>query len=443
MNSMNRRHLLQAAGLSLSLPWFESLAGAGEKAPPKRFCNIFFPFGASTANGTRFPDELQWNWYPTGEGKDFKFRKSLEHLEPMRQHVTVIKGLHHPNGTKMGGHDTADIFLTGALVSRSTGLKNTVSLDQYMARTHRLGMPTRFTSLVLANEGGAGTPLRRKTMSFDARGTAVPSIGTPALVFERLFGSKPGSIEAQRKGLARTGSHLDLLTKQANSLNGKLNAADKRKLDQYLTSVRAVEKDVERAASWLDIPKPKVSAEGLALEADSSSLDEMIRTMLDIIVLAFQTDSTRFVTYQFGHTAGAASKFNSLPQLLKLKVTTIHGMNHGINKKEGCGVAWGQWDQYLAKHLHYFLNKLSEIPEANGSLLDNTCVLYGSNNHYSHSSSQLPILLAGGKSMGFKHGQFLTYGKDVPLSNLFVTIMKRMGVKANRFADSNGELSEV
>ncbi len=159
-------------------------------------------------------------------------------------------------------------------------------------------------------------PTRANTLSFSNNGQPIPSFNRPAVVFERLFGLKGDSIEAQRKGLTRTGSHLDLLLDEAKSLHRKLGKNDQDKLDQYLTSVREIEQDVERSARWLDMPKPKVNAEGLTLDADNETPGKLIYAMLDLIALSFQTDSTRFVTYQLASMHGAISIANKFPSLL-------------------------------------------------------------------------------------------------------------------------------
>lgn len=437
--SLNRRAVLKAAGISMSLPWFESFAGS-TKTPPKRFCAMYFPYGVSLPDAKR-TKEAEWNWFPNGEGKDFTFNKSLEVLEPLRDHVTVLGGLSHPKVRGIGGHDSGDTFLTAEDMKMATGLKNTISLDQHMARTHGLGEGTRFNSLVLSSDGGVGMPTRATTMSFTRTGQPIPSINRPALVFERLFGTNSDSIDAQRRGLTRTGSHLDLLVGEAKTLHRQLDKADQAKLDQYLTSVREVEQDVERAAQWLDVPRPKVNATDLALDADTSTPDDLIRTMLDLIVLAFQTDSTRFATYQLASMHGAISIANKFPSLLGF-AKDAHGLAHGM-KKEGGAINQGKWDQYLASQLHYFLDKMNSIEEGDGTLLDNTCVLYGSSNSTTHNNNNYPVIVAGGKKMGFHHGHFLKYGKDVPLSNLFNTIQQRMGVEADAFADSAGTMDEV
>ena len=439
-SKMNRRSMLKASGICMALPWMESLADSAPSGPPRRFCSIYFPYGVSLpGKDSEFAD---WNWFPKGEGRDFTFNKSLKPLEPWRDQVTVLGGLCHPKVRRIGGHDSGDTFLTGEEMSlKANGLKNSISLDQFMAHSHRLGSETRFSSLALSSDGGTGMPTRANTLSFSNTGQPIPSFNRPALVFERLFGLSGESIDAQRKGLARTGSHLDLLLDDAKSLHRKLGKTDQDKLDQYLTSVREIEQDVERSAQWLDVPRPKVNAEGLSLEADNETPEKLIYTMLDLIALAFQTDSTRFVTYQLASMHGAISIANKFPSLLGFP-KDAHGLAHGAGKGVGAQNK-GKWDLYQTQCLAYLIKRLSEMKEGNGTVLDNTCLLYGSSNSKTHNNTNYPLVLAGGRDMGYRHGQYLKFENDVPLSNLFVTIQKRMGAKADSFADSTGEMKEV
>ena len=284
-------------------------------------------------------------------------------------------------------------------------------------------------------------PTRANTISYAPDGQPIPSLNRPAAVFERLFALDSDSIGKQRRGLTRTGSHLDLLLDQANRLHRKLGTSDQRKLDQYLSSVRDVEKDVTRAQKWLDVPRPKVNAKGLSLDADDNTPKALIRTMLDLIVLAFQTDSTRFATYQFGSMHGAISIAGKFPQLLGFK-NHHHGLAHGAKKKGGAKNQ-GEWDRFLASQLGYLVKRLADIPEGDGTLLDNTLLFYGSSNSTTHNNVNYPLILAGGKSMGYEHGQYLEYGKEVPLANLYVTMLQRMGVEVDSFADSTGTIDEV
>ncbi len=435
-NTTTRRHFLRASGITLALPWLEAFAGAAPiKAAPKRFCSIYFPYGVSLP-GEKHQD-AKWNWFPFQTGRDFQFNESLKGLQPMRDQISVLGGLQHPLMVGGGGHDSADTFLTGAAL-KNGNFKNTISLDQVMAG--QMGGETRFSSLVLSTEGGVGNPTRSNTLSYSDDGQPIPSLNRPAFIFERLFGTNRDSIEAQRKGLAVTGSHLDLLLDEARSLNAKLGKADQEKLDQYLTSVRQVEQQVQRSANWLDVPKPQVNASGLTLDADDNTPKELIRTMLDLLVLAFQTDSTRIATYQLDGMSGTtiAEKFS---QLLGFG-NSAHGLAHEWNKPGGAE-RLGKWDQWRTENLAYFLGKLAAVKEGAGTLLDNTVVLYGSSNSNTHNNSNYPLILAGGKSLGFKHGEHRRFDKSIPLSNLYLTLLHRMGIERKQFADSNGELTEL
>ncbi|MEO0414094.1 MAG: DUF1552 domain-containing protein [Verrucomicrobiota bacterium] len=434
---MNRRTLLRASGISLALPWFETFAAKGVPKPPKRFATLYFPYGVS------LPDpkgkEAEWNWFPNETGRDFTFNRSLAQLEPLRDQLTILGGLSHPQVRRIGGHDSGDTFLTGVEITPSNGFQNGPSLDQIAARKYGLGSETRFSSVTLSSDGGVGMPTRSNTLSYSLDGNPIPSLNRPATVFERLFDMSHDSIEAQRKGLTRTGSHLDFLMDEANTLHKKLGRTDQQKLDEYLTSVRQVEQDVERAAKWLEVPRPKVNADGLTLDADDNTPEELMKTMLDLIVLAFQTDSTRFATYQFGSMHGAVSISTKFSTLLGLKSNT-HGLAHGM-RKPGGGEQCGKWDEFQASLLKYFMEKLASIQEGDGNLLDNTLVYYGSSNSKTHSNVNYPLIVAGGKNMGYEHGQYLTYDKDVPLSNLYLTMLRRLGAEAESFVDSTGELA--
>jgi hypothetical protein len=433
----SRRQFLRASGITLGLPWLEVFAGtAPSQTPPKRFCAIYFPYGVSLPGEKH--EDAKWNWFPSKTGRDFQFNESLKSLEPLRSQLSVLSGLHHPLMAGGGGHDSGDTFLTGAEMKNGK-LKNSVSLDQVMSK--HLGSETRFSSLVLSSDGGVGIPTRSNTLSFSEDGQPIPSLNRPAFVFERLFGLNKDSIEAQRRGFTVTGSHLDLLLDEARSLNAKLGKADQEKLDQYLTSVRQVEQQVQRSADWLDVPKPQVNASGLTLDADDKTPKELIRTMLDLLVLAFQTDSTRFATYQLASMHGATSIAIKFSQLLGFGNTT-HALAHDWDKPGGAE-RLGKWDQWQAENLTYFLTKLAAVKEGNGTLLDNTTVLYGSSNSNTHNNLNYPLILAGGKNSGLKHGEHRRFEKTVPLSNLYLTLLHRLGIDDKSFADSKGEMTEL
>lgn len=434
---LHRRTVLQGLGATLALPFLDCMAGSVTSVVrPKRFCAVYFPYGVSLPK--KGSDATQWSWFPDKVGRDFQFNESLKCLEPLRKQLTVMGGLSHPHGRKIGGHDTADIFLTAAKL-KGGQLKNSVSIDQILAA--KLGEDTRFRSLSLSVDGGVGEATRSSTLSFNRSGQPVPALHQPRMVFNRLFGVEDGSLEQRRQALQNSDSMLDGVMEHSKSLRRRLGKLDQKKFDEYLQSVRQIEQRVERSEKWLEVPKPKVDASGLHLDADDETPGELIKTMYDLMFLAYQTDSTRFITYQLGNMNGATSIATKFPALLGFGKSQ-HALAHGWNKPGGAE-ALGKWDRFRSEQLAYFLKRLSDTPEADGTLLDHTVVLYGSSNSNTHNNHNYPLVLAGGDKLGFQHGQFHKFGDDVPLSNLFVTMMNRVGLPTESFVDSTGEISEL
>jgi len=433
----NRRTFLQGTGVTLALPWLDCMAAAHDAVDlPARLASVYFPFGVSLPSDKS--EHADWNWFPKQEKDTFHFRNSLKSLEPLREHVTVLGGLSHPAGRKMGGHDTGDIFLTGANF-RGTTYRNSISLDQYIAS--HIGEQTRFGSLVLSSDGGVGEPTRSTTLSFTAQGRPIPAISSPRQIFDRLFGEGDASSKTQRRLLENTGSMLDLVLENSRSMKNRLGKQDQRKLDEYLSSVRDIEQRVNRSQAWLDVPKPAIAESAANLTADQSSPVEYMQAMYDLIFLAFQTDSTRLATYMLGQVAGATTIANTFPACLGLP-GNWHGLAHGAGKNDGAKNL-GRFDQLLAEQLTRFMTRLNDTPEADGTMLDNTLIFYGSSNSKTHNNNNYPLVLAGGRNLGFKHNQFLQLDAKTPLSNVFVTILESMNIDHDGFADSAGELSAL
>lgn len=438
---LSRRTVLQGTGVSLALPFLNSMCSACDshdldRQLPKRFCGIYFPFGVSLPPAQH--EHADWNWFPVGEGKKFKFTRTLSPLQSLRDELTILGGLSHPLGRKMGGHDTGDIFLTGAEL-QGTRFTNSISLDQRIAQA--IGEQTRFASMTLSSDGGVGEPTRSTTLSFSERGRPIPALAKPRQIFDRLFGEGDAQLKAERRQLESSASMLDMVLEHSRSIQQKLGKQDQRKMDEYLSSVREIEKRVQRSQHWLDIPRPKIDTDELELESSPDGPKEYIRTMYDLMFLAFQTDTTRVATYMLGQVAGATTAANKFPACIGLQ-GNWHGLAHGAGKKGGYE-RLGKFDQFLAEQLAYFLKRLQATDEGDGTLLDRTLVFYGSSNSKTHNNNNYPLLLAGGNSLGVRHGQFLKYSSKVPLSNLFVTIMNRLDVPTEKFADSSGELTEI
>ena len=279
---LDRRTFLRGSGIALTLPWLESMSLAADaQDSPVRMASVYFPFGVSLPGDKS--QYAEWNWFPAADGDSFRFRKSLESLEPLRKSVTVLGGLSHPAGRKMGGHDTGDIFLTGASY-RGTEYLNSISLDQFVAQ--QVGQKTRFSSLVMSSDGGVGEPTRSTTLSYTQEGRPIPALSSPRQIFDRLFGVGDATSQAKRRLLKNTGSILDMVLENSRTMKNRLGKQDQRKLEEYLSSVRDIEQRVERSQAWLDIPKPKVDEDAVNLAVDQSLPVEYMQAMYDLIFLA-------------------------------------------------------------------------------------------------------------------------------------------------------------
>lgn len=441
---LDRRTFLMGTGVSLGLPWMESMSRAEEQPVgnanrPRRICGLYFGFGVGLPNKTG--EQAMWRWFPNGEGRDFQFTETLKPLEAHREQLSVLGGLSHPNGRRMGGHDTGDTFLTGAFLNNKF-LTNTISVDQVAAKS--IGNQTRFSSLVLSTDGGVGEPTRSSTLSYDDKGRAMPALHQPQQIFDRFFGAGDADTIAQARRLKSASSMLDRVLEDSRSLRNRLGNQDREKLDEYLASVRQIEQGVERSQHWLEIPRPELRDEDrdlLKLDSDDKAPLQFIRTMYDLIYLAFRTDSTRVATYQITNMADCSSKAAKFPQLQGFK-DSLHTLAHGYDKPEGAEKL-GRWDSFMAEQLAYFLGQLASAQEDNGSILDNSVVLYGSSNSTTHDNNNYPLVLAGGAQLGLKHGRYLKFNDQVPMSNLFVTMLNSIGVRCDSFADSTAEVTEL
>lgn len=434
---LDRRTLLKGVGVSLALPLLDCMgADADQTVRPKRFCAAYFPYGSVFQSDES--EFARWNWTPTGEGSDFTFGEIHRAFEPLRNNLTMLDGLSHPQGRSMGGHDTADIWLTGSKLTGSR-MKNTMSLDQIIADMHV--DQTRYSSLVLSTDGGVGEPTRSSTLSYNRNGQPIPAQNKPRVVFNRFFGVTSDSTDSQRAVLQRTGSMLDRVLEHSRSVRRTLGKHDQKKFDEYLASVRQIEQGVERSKQWLEIPKPRVDEVGLSLDADDSTPQELIQTMYDLMFLAFQTDSTRVATYQLGNMNGATSIAGKFPQLLGLG-KNMHSLAHGGAKGKG-GEELGKWHQFLTDQMARFLTRLKSTEEGDGNLLDHTMVLYGSSNSQTHQNRNYPMMIAGGEQLGLKHGKLIKLSEQTPLSNVYVTVLNQLGLQTESFADSTAALAEL
>lgn len=444
---LDRRHVLRGLGVSLALPLLDCmrpLRAAETATRAKRSVFIYLPNGVNTID-----------YQITRAGAEYQFSKSLQPLEKHRADLTPISGLYHPHG--LGHHhNCSTIWLTGGKIGQSE--RNTISVDQLMAQV--TAPKTRFSSLELSNQG--------HSLAYSADGVQLPAQGNPSVVFRELFEEPQGGMAKQRRGLQRRGSILDAVLDEARSLGDQLGQDDRGRLEQYLTSVREVEVRTQRADKWLDTPRPKVAPDLQArLNRDVSleRLGEYLRTMYDIVVLAFQTDLTRVVTFSTGNEGTGPA----VPEI-GVKQDRHSLSHHNANPKLMSDLT--QSDHFNVQQFSYFLDRLKEVRDADGPLLDTTMALYGSGMAFGHShgNANLPILLAGGAKLGLRHGRHVdlnaagkpdgyAYDLENPgkhyaichnpvnskahLSNLLLTMAQKMDVPVERFADSNSELSEL
>ncbi len=459
--ALDRRRFLRGSALALALPWFESLAGAagrvGRRARPKRFACIYFPDGVPMPLAAD-PAYQDWAWFPHGGGTDFQFTKCLEPLAPLRKDLTILSGLSHPSARAIHGHSNADQFLTGAATGPRGTYKNSISLDQEFAA--HVGSETRYASLVMSTDGGTGTPRGAQTLSFDRNGRAIPAAHRPKKIFDSLFVTSDR--DAARR-LALDQSALDDLLSDAKALRQKLSGNDQRALDEYLDSVRETEQKIEKAKRWVNIPLPQVDGGHLELEVTPEESRAYLQAMYGLIHLAFQTDSTRVATYQIGRENGIGLS-DHLSRAVGFPLA--HQLTHETKKPDGWK-NFGTYCRFLSEELGRFISKLKATPEASGdgNLLDNTLVLFGSASSAFHLSRNYPLILLGAGNMGFEHGRYLNYAganayaggwdggtepwqrefatEEIPLANLFVKLLQRLGVPAESFADSTAALADV
>ncbi|MFY0686673.1 MAG: DUF1552 domain-containing protein [Cyclobacteriaceae bacterium] len=437
---LNRRIFLRGLGVTAMLPYLEAMGrplAKFEEQRPKRLCYVYFPNGVGIPPIDN-PHHRKWSWFPLGEGKDYQFTRTLSSLEPHRQDISILGGLSHPKSRHLLGHLAGDTWLTGGDL-RGSAYNNSISADQIAAQT--IGKVTRYPNLSLSTDGGIGYKSRVSTLSFDLTGKPIPSEHRHREIFERYFTPGGGTpTNARRKSLQQGLKLVDLLLEDSKSFNRRLGTTDQQKLDEYMTSLGQVEDQVRRNEQWLDVPMKSFNSDHLNFNANAAvNPEEYLRTTYDLIVLAFKTDITRVVTYMKGREDGMGFGENFPKLALGLKLGH-HAISHDLS--EGHWEEWGRYDQWLTKQFSYFIDQLKNTEDEYGSLLDNTLTLYGSACSTTHDAINYPLVLAGGKNMGIKHGNYTKYDEHVPMSNLLLTMLNTVGIQMDQFSDSTGTLPE-
>ena len=427
--SIDRRTFLRGAGgVALSLPFLDCMASDPGVETPRRLLALYVGHG--------FALHGDWGWYPKVVDGELRFGKSMEALNPLAKRICVLRGLEHPQCVSAGGHSTADSFLTGSNPAASV---KSPSFDQVAAMTH--GHETRYPSLVLGNEGGLGGEGRSNTLSYNQFGRGIPASNNLRGLYDGMFNSDPQLQDGLRSRLGSDKRRLDRVLESYREMKRNLGRDDSQKLEHYMQALRDVEKEIERIERWTATPKPEVPTDGLALNASVEDPASFIRTMYNVIYLAFRTDSTRYATYML--QSMNSSKWDNVPIALGLGVTH-HLLAHNAVQGGGHMVKLGKYDKFQADLLAEFITKLADTPEGEGTMLDNTVVLYGSSNSQTHVNTDYPLMLAGGEKLGLKQGELHDFGNEAPpLSNLYLTLTNALGVPAKQFSDSSGTIREI
>jgi len=423
MTRHDRRSFLRGLGVSIALPAFDSLhaGNAGRSsANAKRFVCVSPTYGMSPVG-----------FFPERTGADYAMPLLLKPLEPYRRDLTIFTNLDHPGVG--GGHGCSHTLLNGFELQDTKDRPHRLqSLDQLLAE--KIGLDTRFPSLRLGSGG----------ISWSRAGITLPTDTDPARVFAKLFVDDNAKAKQQtRQFLNEDASILDVVRQDAKRLNTRLAMADQDKLDQFLTSIRGGELQLKRQADWLDVMKPKASVSVIRGSDNDDQIVDLAypyntSVMYDLMVLALQTDSTNVICY--GHPGGNRMfPFDGIT--LGYHSLTHHGKRPELLQELSI------IETFYTAQFSRFLEKLKETPDSDGqSLLESTVVMFGSGmgNASSHSSRNLPIMVAGGGFRNGNHHRFERQGRDGrPLSDLFVTILQQLGVERERFATSTNNLNDL
>ena len=436
--SINRRTVLRGFGATLALPCLEIMGGktlaatTGGKEPSRLAC-FYIPGGIN-----------HYNWFPAETGPNYKLAPSHEPLAHHRDHFSVLSSLSHIQG-RISGHVHPYNWLTGHNINQTPGaITNTISMDQVAAK--HLG-PTWLPSLVLSFSDGVGTT----TLSRNALGVDIPATANYRTVFERLFPpADKKQLDQAKARLALNRSVLDTAVEDVKDLRRQLGASDQQRLEQYLESVRDVESRLVDRGQIIQRGRPQFDEQSVRLEREAkNSMQEHIELMMDLIALAFQTDMTRVVTHSLGGEGGPNyDEYKDWAQKEKAPVRGAHDVHHKGTGNRGADNpdvrVMGNRDRMFCACLARLMDKLKSIETNHGTLLDHSALLLGGSQISSHSGSSFPMLLAGGKQLGFKHGQHLKWkGDQRSASDLYLTILQQLGCPVESFKESTGPLSEL
>jgi hypothetical protein len=441
-----RRTFLKGLGTAIALPMLESMApgllqaaaaSGAVKAAPRRMAFLYVPNGANMAD-----------WTPKAAGTDFELPYILEPLKGHKQDLLVASGLAHDKGRAhrdgAGDHARASAtFLTGCHANKTAGadIKVGISVDQFAAQ--QIGDQTRFPSLELGTDKArlAGncdsgySCAYSFNISWKGESTPMPPEVDPRQVFDRFFGNgNSGEMdEARIKRDRYKKSILDFARDDARKLKSNLGYTDRRKLDEYLSAVRELEERIERANSFAATLPDYNRPTGIP-----KVYEEHLRLQFDLLALAFQTDTTRISTFIMAHDGS-----NRQYPFIGVRDGHHDLSHHGGDEEKKGKIA--KINRFHATQFAYFLDKLSSIKEGDGTLLDNCMIVYGSGlgDGNRHNHDDLPVLVAGKGGGSISTGRHVRYPFDTPMTNLFLSMLERMGVKADQIGDSTGKLQNL
>ncbi len=434
---LDRRAFLKGlGGVAMALPVLDAMGAEVTNQIPRRFCAIY------TANGMSLPKAEhnipEWSWFPSsGVNGKIQFGKSTEPYKPFENKISFLGSLYHPNGPKADPHTCSDMWLTGApLQNPKPGSYNSVGLDQVIAQHTK--QYCRQPSVVLSIDAGTGYLSRTGTISYNLDGRPIPAENNPRRVFDRLFRADHTSLKAEHEKLQRRIKLVDAVSESAKSLDQQLGKTDRERMDQYMTSLSELEARLVASEKWIDIPLKKQDYSHLNLDiTNEGDPAEYYKNMFDLIALAFDADITRSITFMLNREDGMGIS-DTFPLKLGLS-KTHHNLSHATDK-EG-QMQFAKYDLFLSERIAHFLGDLDTYQDRNGSILDNTIVMFGSGASTTHNSHNLPTLVAGGANMGLKHGMYWRGEGENRMSNMHVSILRALGVEQESFSDSTGTLS--
>ncbi len=458
---LHRRTFLRGMGALVALPFMESLVPSGalraaERAAatgttaaglfPMRSAFVYIPNGVDNAN-----------WWPEGEGTDYTLNRSLVAFEPFKQDIQIISGLDHQkanaNGDGGGDHSRAGAtFLTGCQAYKTAGrdIHAGISIDQVIANgLVAKGEKYRLPSLELSCDAPQLTGscdsgyscAYQYNLSWRSPTQPNPAERNPRLVFERMFGGAATDEDAavsQKRRLTQRNSILDFVRADANQLQSRLGRSDQQKLEEYFTSVREIERRITSFESMAaTIPAMKAPTGIPHDDLGKESYPEHIRLMMDLLVLAFQTNSTPIVTLMLA----SESSPRTFPWL-GIGGDGHHPISHHQRRPEQLAKLQ-KIDQFYAEQFAYLLGKMKDVKEGDRTLLDNTLLIYGSciRDGDKHDHADLPIVMAGRAGGAVKSGRFNVLERSTPMSNFLISLADMHGVQVERLGDSTGKLS--